>query len=245
MAMRYKRIKAARKEGAGAATKIVAGIFGVLLLLIALVLCFKLADCLVHAKIAKGWTAMPASLTGWSAGDPARAGKGAWARYEYQVGGKKYQGQSLAPWTVEGAWGRMDREQALATIVAAESGSKPLLVWVDPSDPTRSAVGREIPAGLCALACLILVVPCGLATMAVFSGIGELLRRARWRKAQSYMLGAWALFHGAPAWAVLWLAEPGSVGVGAGVALVAVAAIAPWGAWWMGRAAALEWTARR
>ncbi len=203
----------------------------------------ELAGTLWRARQAQQWQPRPAQLEHWdlvavgSAGVMPRPGPVAMrelrARYRWRVGGAEFTGQQVALAALRDNVSDRHRDRIAAQLRQAEADGGRLTVWVDPQRPERAVIDRRLPVLACLFQTLLLLLPCGLATLVGVSALAAAAGRP------AAALPLWALLHAAPLLAIVWLAEPGDL-YGAAAWLAAALGLLPGGVLVAGLVSALR-----
>ena len=189
----------------------------------------RLAATLAGAWDSRHWVAVDAQLLAWQ---ETGVGKGSIsimpsakplrelrARYQYHVADRPYLGERVALAPLRDNFSDLHRDRIVATLRLAESQGGRLPIWVDPDDPARAVIDRRLPVAWCVFASLVLLMPCGLATLVLVSGALAWAGRAARRDLKPLALPLWALLHALPVLPVLALAGSGDIGLVSGALL--------------------------
>ena len=201
---------------------------------------WQLGTSVVAVSQARQWVAVPAQLQSWqlqrTATSSARQVAGSApqrllsARYSYAFGDRQWTGGPVALRPLQDNFSDHHRDRIIQVLRQAETDAGRLTVWLDPARPERVVIDRRLPLAASLFSALLLVLPCGLASLVGLGLALNSLGRLVGRELRPLAWPLWALLHGGVALPLAGLAAPGDIGLGAGALLLALTALALAGA---------------
>jgi len=187
-----------------------------------------LGTTFTHHYKARHWTAVPAIVQNYDIRTSrSRSGTSLMTTLQERIVATysyTYEGRSFTNDRVDFSFGsdNFSGSKRSAQLAALRTGL--ITIYVDPRDPRASVFDRSLPGGQVVFAMVFLLFPCGVGTAFSIGMVSAGLSRIGFTMQERFYLPLLGILHGAPALYPI-LFDPGSIGVGGWLVLIAFAAL--------------------